>query len=1070
MKLKTFIDRPVLAIVISVFMVLAGFIGFSTLPVEQYPDIAPPTVMVTTAYTGASAETVQKAVIAPLEEAINGVENMMYMTSTATNAGSVEIMVYFRQGTNPDMAAVNVQNRISRALGMLPAEVTRIGVSAFKRQNNILKIFSLYSPDDSYDMDFLSNYISINLKPVISRIEGVGDIVVLGNDYSMRVWMKPDVMAHYGLVPSDVTYALAGQNIESAAGTLGENSENAFQYTMKYKGRLVTPEEFSNIVIRSLPTGEVLRLGDIADVEMGAISYAYNSKVESHPGITCMVFQTAGSNASQVVEDVEAFLDEAEKDMPEGVKVAHLHSVNNFLYASIASVVETLIIAILLVVLVVYLFLQDLRSTLIPTIAIFVSIIGTFAFMAVAGFSINLLTLFAMVLAIGTVVDNAIIVVEAVQARFEVGYRSSYMATNDAMGGISSAIIVSTLVFMAVFIPTSMMGGTSGTFYTQFGITMAVAVGLSAINALTLSPALCAIMLKPYVDENGEQRDNFSARFRKAYNIAFTAILDRYKYGVLYFIRRKWLIGGGLVAMLVALVLLMNSTKTGLVPDEDQGVVFINVNAAPGTSLNRMSEIMEEISSRVGAMPEAEIFDNVAGYGLIAGEGSSYGMITLKLKDWSERKGEEHSVNSVINRIYAITADLRDASVFALAPAMIPGYGTGNGFELHLQDRTAGDINTFFANAQQFIGALNARPEIGEAYSTFSPNFPQWRVELDAAKCIRQGTTPDAVLDVMAGYFGGQYVSNFNRFSKVYRVILQSSPEYRLTPESLDNTFVRTQGGMAPLSQFVTLEKVYGAESLSRFNMFNSIAINGTPAEGYSSGDALRAVEEVAAQVLPATMSYEFAGIAREEQQSSSNTVIIYTICIVLIYLILAALYESFVMPIAIIIAIPCGLMGSFAIAKLMGLENNIYLQTGLIMLIGLLAKTAILITEYAGERRRCGMSLTQSAIGAAKARLRPILMTALTMVFGMLPMVFSSGVGANGNATLGAGAVGGMVVGTLVLLFFVPGLWITFQWLQEQIRPIEEKNPDWAIEAEMEYVAQLKEEKEKQLKNSNDE
>lgn len=1050
MKLKTFIDRPVLASVISIFIVLAGVIGYFTLPVEQYPDIAPPTVMVTASYTGASAETVQKSVVAPLEEAINGVENMMYMRSEATNSGSATIYIYFRQGTDPDMAAVNVQNRISRAQGLLPSEVTRIGVSAFKRQSSILKIFAIYSPNDEYDESFLSNYLKINLQPNILRIAGVGELVVLGGDYSMRLWLKPDAMAQYGLVPSDVTRALAGQNIEAATGSLGENSGSTYQYTMKYSGRLVKPEEFEQIVVRALPTGEVLRLGDIADVELGQQSYAYGGFINGHPGVTCMVFQTAGSNASEVVENIDAFIEEAKRDMPEGVDIAELQSVNDFLYASIANVVETLIIAILLVVIVVYVFLQDIRSTLIPTIAIFVSIIGTFAFMAVAGFSINLLTLFALVLAIGTVVDNAIIMVEAVQARFEVGYRSSYMATHDAMGGISSAIIVSTLVFMAVFIPTSMMGGTSGTFYTQFGITMAVAVGLSAVTALTLSPALCALLLRPYVDENGRERQNFAARFRRAYNAAFTVVVDRYKNGVLFFIRRRWAAWTMLAAALAALVVLMNHTKTGLVPDEDQGTVMINVNAAPGTSLEQMKGIMSEVERRVTAIDEIEAYNRVSGYGIISGQGSSYGMMILKLKDWSERKRDSQKVDAVIGKVMALTADIKDATVFAMAPSMIPGYGTGNGFELYLQDRTGGDVGEFYDHAMKFIGALNQREEIGMAYSSYRVDFPQWRVDVDAAKCLRAGTTPDAVLDVISGYYGGQYVSNFNRFTKVYRVILQSSPEYRLSPESLDRVYVRVGDDMAPVSEFVTLTKVYGAEMMPRFNMYNCIAINGQPAEGYSSGDALRAVSETAAQTLPSTVSYEYGGIAREEQNSSNNTTVIFAICIILIYLILSALYESFIMPLAIILSVPAGLMGSFLFAKMLGLENNIYLQTGLIMLIGLLSKTAILITEYAGDRRCCGMSLAQAAIGAAKARLRPILMTALTMIIGLLPLMFSSGVGANGNSTLGAGAVGGMIVGTLVLLFITPSLWISFQWLQERFRPVERRNPDWAIEAEM--------------------
>ncbi|WP_147639598.1 efflux RND transporter permease subunit [Alistipes sp.] len=1053
MTLKHFIDRPVLASVISIVIVLGGIIGLASLPVEQYPDIAPPTVMVRASYPGASAETIQKSVIVPLEEAINGVENMMYMESSASNAGSASITVYFRQGTDADMAAVNVQNRVATTTGALPAEVTKIGVTTMKRQTSMLKIFSLYSPDDSYDETFLSNYMKINIQPRILRTQGVGEFFVLGADYSMRIWMKPDVMAQYRLVPSDVTAALAEQNIESAAGMLGENSENTFQYTMKYRGRLMTPEEFGQIVIRTLPDGNILRLKDIADVELGSESYAYKGYTNGHPGVSAMVFQTAGSNATQVVNDINALLDEVSAELPKGVAIAHLQSVNDFLYASMHEVIKTLIEAIILVVLVVYVFLQDLRSTLIPTVSILVALVGTFAFLFFAGFSINLLTLFALVLAIGTVVDDAIIVVEAVQARFDVGYKSSYMATVDAMSGITSAIITSTLVFMAVFIPVSLMGGTSGTFYTQFGITMAVAVGISAINALTLSPALCALIIKPYIDENGEMRDNFAARFRKAFNTAFTAMVNKYKHGVLLFIKRRWLMWLALALSFLALILLMRSTKTGLVPDEDQGTVMVNVTTAPGSSLEETNVVMHELADRLRNIPQIRDYMQVAGYGMIAGQGSSYGMCIIKLKDWKDRPDKADAVNAVIGQIYARTADIKDAQIFAVAPPMISGYGTSTGFDMRLQDRMGGSINDFYNIYLQFIAALNQRPEIERAYSTFNINFPQYMVDIDAAKAKRAGVSPTEILSTLSGYYGGQYVSNINRFSKVYRVMIQADPKYRLDTESLNNVYVRTQNGeMAPVSQFVKLTKVYGSETLNRFNMYSSISVNGTAADGYSSGDAIQAVREVAAQVLPHGYGYEFSGITREESETSSNTAIIFGICILLIYLILSALYESFLIPFAVILSVPCGLMGSFLFAKMMGLENNIYLQTGLIMLIGLLSKTAILLTEYAADRRACGMSLTQAAVSAAKVRLRPILMTVLTMVFGMLPLMFSHGVGANGNSTLGSGVIGGMLIGTLALLFLVPSLFIVFQYMQEKIRPVQyNPTPDWAIQAELE-------------------
>ena len=843
MNLRTFIERPVFSAVISITIVILGIIGLFTLPVEQYPDIAPPTIMVSTTYYGASAETLQKSVIAPLEEAINGVEDMTYMTSTASNAGSVSITVYFKQGTDPDMAAVNVQNRVSKATGQLPAEVTQVGVTTSKRQTSILQMFSLYSPDDSYDENFLANYISINLKPQILRISGVGDIMIMGGDYSMRIWMKPDVMAQYKLIPSDVTAVLAEQNIESATGSFGENSDETYQYTMKYTGRLITPEEFGDIVIRSTEDGEVLKLKDIADIELGKDSYAYKGTMDGHPGISCMVFQTAGSNATEVNRQIDRLLEEARKDLPKGVELTQMMSSNDFLFASIHEVVKTLIEAIILVILVVYVFLQDIRSTLIPLVGIVVSLIGTFAFMSVAGFSVNLITLFALVLVIGTVVDDAIVVVEAVQARFDVGYKSSYMASIDAMKGISNAVITSSLVFMAVFIPVSFMGGTSGTFYTQFGLTMAVAVGISAVNALTLSPALCALLLRPYINEDGTEKNNFASRFRKAFNTAFDVVVGKYKKLVLLFIKRRWL-GWSLLALsVVLLVFLMNTTKTGLVPDEDQGVLFVNVSTAPGSSLKTTDDIMNRVEKRLEDIPQKLHLQKVAGYGLLSGQGNSFGMIVMKLKPWGERKNKEDQVQAVINQIYGRTADIKDATVFAIAPGMISGYGMGNALDLNVQDKQGGDMNTFYQTTQQYLAALNRRPEISMAYSTFDVRYPQWTVRVDASKCKRAGITPDAVLSTLSGYYGGQYVSNFNRFSKVYKVMIQADPKSRLDEASLDNVFVRMSNGeMAPLSQFVTLTRSYGAESLSRFNMFNSIAVNAMPAEGYSTGDAIHAV------------------------------------------------------------------------------------------------------------------------------------------------------------------------------------------------------------------------------------
>lgn len=1061
MTLKSFIERPVLASVISIVIVIAGIIGLASLPVEQYPDIAPPTVMVHASYPGASAETIQKSVIVPLEEAINGVEDMTYITSAAA-AGSASISIYFKQGTDPDMAAVNVQNKVSTATGQLPSEVTQIGVTTMKRQTSMVKIFSLYSPDDSYDEGFLANYSKINIEPRIVRIPGVGEAFTLGADYSMRIWLKPDVMAQYKLMPSDITAVLAEQNIEASTGSLGENSKNAFQYTMKYSGRLTLPEEFENIVILAQDDGTILRLKDVADIELGRESYAYVGKTNGHPGVSTMVFQTAGSNATEVVNQINELLDEVEADLPKGIAIAHLLSVNDFLFASINEVIKTLIEAIILVVLVVYVFLQDIRSTLVPTISILVSLIGTFAFLAVAGFSINLLTLFALVLAIGTVVDDAIIVVEAVQARFDAGYKSSYMATIDAMSGITSAIITSTLVFMAVFIPVAMMGGTSGVFYTQFGITMAVAVGISALNALTLSPALCALLLKPYLDENGEMKDNFAARFRKAFNTIFSTLVNKYKHGVMLFIKHKWLMWSTFAIAIAALVLLMNSTKTGLVPDEDQGTIMVNVTTPPGTSLEETNKVLETVASRIADIPQVENAMETAGFNMIASAaGSSYAMGIVKLKNWDERPNPEDEVQAVIGQIYARTADIKNAQIFAVAPPMISGYGSTSGFSMYLQDRAGGELTDFYQIFQQFIGALNQRPEIERAYSSFNINFPQYMVHIDPAKAKRAGVSPSTILSTIAGYYGGQYASYINRFSKMYYVTLQSRPEDRLDVESLNNIYVRTdKGEMAPVGEFVELEKVYSSDVLNRFNLYNAISVQGTAAPGYSSGDAIQAIREVADQVLPKGYGYEFDGITREEAQTTSNTLIIFGICLLFIYLILSALYESYLIPFAVILAVPCGLMGSFLFAKAMGLENNIYLQTGIIMLIGLLSKTAILITEYAADRRRAGMSLTQAAVSAAKARLRPVLMTVLTCVLGMLPLVFSTGAGANGNSTLGTGVVGGMIVGTLALLFLVPTLFIVFQTLQEKVKPLElDPDPQWSVRAEVEEVKNEKEE-----------
>lgn len=1038
MKIKLFIDRPILAACISAVILMLGIIGLANLPMEQYPDIAPPTIQVSATYTGASAETVQKSVIVPLEESINGVENMTYMTSSATNTGNATIMVYFKQGTDPDMAAVNVQNRVTKAQGTLPSEVTKIGVTAEKRQNGQLKLMSLYSKDSTYDETFLANYLKINIVPRIQRITGVGEVMVMGNDYAMRIWLKPDVMAQYGLVPSDIVSVLGEQNIEASTGTLGEDSKNTFQYTLKYRGRYETSDEYGNLVIRTTADGKVLRLKDVADIELGTSSYNFTGNVSGHPGVTFMVTQTAGSNANEIIKEIDKMADEISAELPDGLVLKDMMSVKDFLDVSIDSVIQTLLEAILLVIIVVYVFLQSVRSTFIPLVGIVVSLVGTFAFLYVAGFSINLLTLFALVLVIGTVVDDSIVVVEAVQAKFDDGYKSPYKATVDAMGGITSAIITTTLVFMAVFIPVSFMGGTTGTFYTQFGLTMAVAVGISALNALTLSPALCALIMTPHMNAEDGNKLSFSSRFHIAFDTAFNSLLTKYKTAVKFFFRRKWMVGVALAAASVLLVVLVKTTKTGLIPDEDTGTVFVSVTAAPGSTLNETKQIMTQVEKRLKEIPQIDIYSSICGYNMMGGgQSSTAGTVIVRLKHWDERKGKENGKDAVIQQIFARTADIKNAQVYAFAPPMIMGYGTSNGLEIYVQDRKGGDIETLFSHTQKFVAALNKRPEIQSALTTFDTRFPQYLVEVDAAKCKRIGVSPSDVLDVLSCYIGGNYASNLNRFSKIYRVMIQAHADYRLDKESLNNMFVRTSdGSMAPVGQFIKLTKTYGPEILSRFNLFSTISVNASANAGYSSGDAIKAVEEVAKQTLPSGYGYEFGGITREESSSGTSIMAIFAICIIFVYIILCALYESLFVPLAVMLSIPFGLLGSFLFAQMFGVENNVYMQTGLIMLIGLLAKTAILLTEYASERRRHGMTIAQAALSAASARLRPILMTALTMIIGLLPLVVATGAGANGEISLGVGTVGGMLIGTIALLFVVPVLFIVFQTIEERVMP----------------------------------
>ena len=1035
MNIKTFIDRPVLSTVISVIIVIGGCIGLVSLPIEKYPNIAPPTINVSTNYAGASSETVLKSVVVPLEEAINGVENMTYMISTANSTGNANITVYFKQGTNPDMAAVNVQNCVSRATRSLPSEVNEVGVTVRKRQTNILMQVGLYSPNESYSREFISNYMKINMVPAISRIPGVGDVDVRGADYSMRIWLKPDIMAQYKLVPSDITEALNEQNIEAATGSLGENSDNTFEYTLRYKGRLEKPEEFENIVIRALPSGEILRLKDIANIELGATSYSFIGRINGKPGSSISIYQTPGSNATEVIRSIEKYLEQAEKDFPIDLEMAVMNNSNDFLFASIKNVVRTLLEAIILVILVVFVFLHSGKSTLIPLISTLVSIIGTFFALYLFGFSINLLTLFALVLSIGVVVDDSIIVVEAVAAKFDAGYTDSKSAAVDAMHDVTAALITSTLVFMAVFIPVSMMGGTSGTFYTQFGITMAVSVGISAINALTLSPALCAMWLK--AKNKDKDKRSYLAIAGDAFETGFNAVKRRYLKYVQFFLHHRWVAPAIAVCGIALLLVNMNVTKTGLIPKEDMGVLKIDVTTKPGSSLAYTKSIMDKIEDDiVVGIDEKRAYENMTGFGQVAGQGSSHGSFTIRLKPWDERPGKEHTVDAITERLKGYTSKMNDASMFISSPAMIPGYGATNGFEMYIQDRKGGSIESLFDVTESFIKELSAREEIGSVTTSFNPNYPQYQIDLDAAKCKRAGISPKEVLSVLNGYFGGQLSTKFNRFTKLYQVKVQAEAQYRLDKQSLNNVYVRIGEDMAPITQFISLTKIYAPENLSRFNLFPCIKVNGRASDKYSSGDAIKAIQETADEYLPVGYGYDFAGITREEAESTSNTAIIFIICFILIYLILAALYESYFLPFAVLLIIPFGLCGSFWLSRILGLENNIYLQTGLIMLIGLLAKTSILITEYAVTKRRSGMGLAEAALMATKERFRPIMMTVLTMIVGLFPLLVASGAGANGNHTLGAGVIGGMLIGTLGILFMVPSLFIWFEWLQEKVSP----------------------------------
>ncbi len=1123
MNLSTFIKRPVLSTVISIFIVIFGLLGITSLPVEQYPDIAPPTIRVSTTYTGANAESVLNSVIAPLEEQINGAEGMEYMMSSASNNGSAEISVYFKQGTDPDMAAVDVQNRVSKAANLLPAEVNQVGVQTQKRQTSMLVGVALVDTTGMYDEEFLDNYMKINVVPVIQRISGVGDVMSFGADYSMRIWLKPEVMAQYNLMPTDVSAALAEQNVEAAPGAFGEQGDQSFQYIMRYRGRLTTPDEFGEIVVRANPNGEVLRLKDVADIELGRVTYGFHNKANGNPASMAMVFQTAGSNATQIINDVLAAVDDMKKELPKGLQFEIPMNNNEFLYASIHNVIRTLIEAFVLVFFVVYIFLQDIRSTIIPAIAIPVALVGTFFVLNLIGFSINLITLSALVLAIAIVVDDAIVVVEAVHAKLDQGYKSARLASIDAMSEIASALISITLVMMLVFIPVSFMPGTAGVFYQQFGLTMAIAIGFSAVNALTLSPALCAVFLKPKDDHSslGERMGKaysatgevikqkygrsfgvnfppiitlvlliatitfmvldwfafenvvesiiacvvallavlglFGKRFHRAFENGYEKLLNVYRKGVKWMCAHRITSFATVLVAVAVLVWLMMRTPSAMVPDEDTGFLFGMVDMPAGTSQERTTEVLDKLEKIVMEQPGVNIVQTINGYSFLAGQGATYGTLLIKLKNWDER-GEGEDVNSIIKQLFMKTASIKDGRVVFFAPPMITGYSVTNGFELKMQDKTGGDINQFFAVVQAFLAQLNAQPEIAQAYTTFNPTFPMYMIDIDAAKAKQAGISPSTILTTLQGYYGGMYVSNFNRFGKIYRVMMQSNPESRASEETLKNIKIRNGAEMAPIENFVKLTRVYGPDLLNRFNLFNSISVNGSPAPGYSSGDAIAAIERVAAQTLPQGFGFEYAGMTREEAGSSSGSppALIFGLCLLFVYLLLSAQYESYLLPWAVIFSIPFGLMGAFIFADIADITNNIYLQIALIMLIGLLAKNAILIVEFALERRMTGMSIFNAAVAGAAARLRPILMTSLAMVIGLLPMMLSTGVGANGNRALGTGSVGGMLIGMILQIFVVPALFCVFQAIQEKISPIKWQNEEKGgnIESEIEQYA----------------
>ncbi len=1072
MRLDNFIKRPVLSTVISIVIVILGVIGLVSLPIEQYPNIAPPTIMVRASYTGANSETVLNSVIAPLEEQINGVEGMTYMTSSATNDGSASITVYFKQGMDADMCQVNVQNRVSQASALLPATVTQAGVTVMKRQSSTVILFGLTATDDRYDDEFLANYADINVVPAIKRINGVGECQSLSaKTYTMRLWIDPVKMKSYGLIPTDLTGVLSQQNIEAAPGKVGELSDNQYEYTFRYKGRLKTEEEFGNMIISSTQGGQTIRVKDVARIELGAQSYTVESGLNGKPSVTMMVTQTAGSNATEIASNIKKLLKEQEATLPPGLEFNVMQDVTEFLFASIEDLIKTLIEAFILVFVVVYIFLQDWRSTLIPLIAVPVSLIGTFFFLYVFGFSLNLLTLAALVLAIAIVVDDAIVVVEAVHAKLDLGYKSARLASIDAMNEISGAIISITLVMAAVFIPVSFMGGTSGTFYREFGITMAISIVISALNALTLSPALCAVLLKPKNEDGSDRKMSFIDRFHTSFNAAYGKLQGKYTNGVRRIVERPVIAIGSVVVGIAVMAVLMGATKSGLVPDEDTGTVFCTVSTPPGTSMKKTSEVMDQVDKMLATNPAIENRMRITGYNFIAGQGSNQGTFIIKLKSFEERQKLEgplkyigvHNLGSgmVLGMIYKQTAAIKGAQILAFQPPMVQGFSATNGITLSMQDRTGGDVNKFNEITKKFLAELNNRPEISNAMTSYDTKYPQYKLDVDVAKCKQSGIDPSTVLTTMQGYYGGMYASNFNSYGKLYRVYIQADPKDRKDLKSLDNIYVRTSAGtMAPIKEYVSLSRVYGPQEIDRFNLFTSINVNASAADGYSSGDALNAIAEVAKTSLPTGYTYEYSGLTRTEQESSNSTAMIFILCLTFVYLILSAQYESYILPLSVILSIPFGLAGAFVFTNLFGKNNDIYMQIALIMLMGLLAKNAILIVQFALERRRTGMAISWSAVLGASARLRPILMTSLAMIIGLLPMLMPWGVGYNGNQTLGAAAVGGMLIGMLCQIMVVPALFYIFQTLQEKISPMKFEDDNASVESEVKqytnpYVAE---------------